>query len=82
MSGRFFLSTALAALLLGSLAVDAAQGAVSGPSSVTSQAVQSLDVTHHVRRVCRTRLACERFPCRFVQQCYVTKDYPPEHGRR
>jgi hypothetical protein len=60
----------------------AAQAAVVGPYDGTQRAARSLDLTNQVRRICHTKLVCTRFPCRFVQQCYVTKDYPPEHGNR
>jgi hypothetical protein len=83
MSGRLFISTAIAAAIVGSVAfAGSAQATVAAPGAATERAAQSLNFTEQVRRVCRTRLTCERFPCRFVQQCYVTKDYPPEHGRR
>jgi hypothetical protein len=80
---RLLITTAIAALAIAGTAIgDTAQAAVVGPASAAQTAAQSLDFTQQVRRICRTRLVCERFPCRFVQQCYVTKDYPPEHGRR
>ena len=82
MSGRLFISTTTAAAIMGLALTGSAQATVAAPGAATQRAAQSLNFTEQVRRVCRTRLTCERFPCRFVQQCYVTKDYPPEHGRR
>ena len=73
------LITATAAFII-SCAINAtAQAAVVGPHNTVQNASQAIDLTDKVRRICRSVLKCDRFPCRFVQQCYVTADYPPEH---
>jgi hypothetical protein len=81
MNTRILVTAAIAALVIGG-AIGTAKAAVVGPHSSAQRAAQSLDMTDQVRRICHTKLVCTRFPCRFVEQCYVTKDYPPEHGRR
>ena len=78
MNIRLLVTAAVAALTIGS----AAQAAVVGPHSGAQRAAETLDPTQTVRRICRTQFVCSRFPCRFQQVCHVTKDYPPEHGRR
>jgi hypothetical protein len=78
---KLLLATA-AALVIGAAITATAQAGVAGPTSTMQNASQSIDMIDKVRRICRTRLSCERFPCRLVQQCYVTADYPPEHGQR
>ena len=71
------IAAATAAIFCGT----AAQAAVVGPHSTVPSAAKSLNSVEQVRRICRSRLVCTKFPCRFVQQCYVTSDYPPEHRR-
>ena len=78
MNIRLLVTAAVAALTIGS----ATQAAVVGPHSGAQRAAETLDLTQSIRRICRTQLKCDRFPCRFQQVCYVTKDYPPEHGNR
>ena len=77
MNTRLLVTAAVAGLIMSS----AAQAAVVGPYSSTQRAAQTLDPTESVRRICRTQMKCDRFPCRLQQVCYVTKDYPPEHRR-
>jgi hypothetical protein len=79
---RFAMIAAVASLAIAS-AVGTSQASVVGPSSAVQSSAQSLDQTEKARRVCRQQLKCPRFlQCHWEKQCYVTKDYPPEHGRR
>jgi hypothetical protein len=73
------MTAAFAAMIIGG----AAQAAVVGPHSTVQSAAQSLDATEQVRRICQRKLRCTSFMrCHWDTTCYVTKDYPPEHGRR
>jgi hypothetical protein len=81
---RLLMITATA-LALGSAAMTGtAQAAVTGPAGTMQQSSQSLDLTQQARRICRPVLRCGKFPqgCWWTQSCYITLDYPPEHGRR
>ena len=84
MNTRLLMTAAIAALVIGSAAITStAQAAVAGPTSGIQGAAQSLSLTDQVRRICQRKLRCAGFMrCRWEQSCYVTKDYPPEHGRR
>jgi hypothetical protein len=76
------LITTVAALVIGVAISATAQARVAGPTSTVQKAAQLIDLTDKVRRICRNVFKCDRFPCRIVQQCYITADYPPENGRR
>jgi hypothetical protein len=76
------LITTAAALIIGAAITATAQAGVAGPSSAVKNASQAIELTEKTRRICRTVMKCTQFPCRFVQQCYVTSDYPPENGNR
>jgi hypothetical protein len=81
---KFLVTTAVAVFVIAGAATSGpAQAAVAGPTSGIQGAAQSLNLTDQVRRICQRKLRCARFmQCRWEQSCYVTKDYPPEHGRR
>jgi hypothetical protein len=63
---------------------ETAQAGVAGPARVMHRSSQALDMTEQARRICRPVFRCGKFPrgCWWEQSCYVTRDYPPEHGRR
>jgi len=78
---RLLITTAVA-VFVAATAIGA-QAAVVGPASSAKSAAQALDVTEQARRICQRKLRCVSFlNCRWEQTCFVTKDYPPEHGRR
>lgn len=84
MSTRRFIITAVATLAIGGTAMIAtAQAGMVGPATAVQSTAQSLNLIEKTRRICRQVLRCPRFlQCRWEQQCYITADYPPEHGQR
>ena len=81
---QLLVTTAVAAFVIASATIGGtAQAAVAGPTGAIQGAAQSLSLTDQVRRICQRKFRCAGFlRCRWEQSCYVTKDYPPEHGRR
>jgi hypothetical protein len=71
-----------AAFLIGATFAGSAHAAVTGPVSAMQSASQSIGITEQTRRICESRLRCKSpFNCKREQVCYITRDYPPEHGR-
>lgn len=84
MSTRRLILTAVAAIAIGGIAMtSSAQAGVVGPAPAVQSTAQTLNVIEKTRRICRQVMRCQRFmQCRWEKQCYITSDYPPEHGRR
>lgn len=81
MSIRILVITAVATLAIGGATVTAQAGVV-GPTSTMQSSAQTLDLTQKARRICKQVFRCPRFlQCHWEKQCYITADYPPEHGR-
>ena len=82
MNIRIFVITAAATLAIGSAAMTAQAGVV-GPAPAMQSTAQSISPVEKTRRICRQVMRCPRFlQCHWERQCYITADYPPEHGQR
>jgi hypothetical protein len=83
-STRRLIITAVAALTLSGVAmISPASAGMVGPHTAVQSSAQSLNLVEKTRRICRQVMRCPKFlQCRWEKQCYITADYPPEHGRR
>jgi len=83
-STRRLIIAAVATLAIGGVVmIESAQAGIVGPAPAVQSTAQSLNLIEKTRRICRQVMRCPRFlQCRWEKQCYITADYPPEHGGR